>query len=779
LVGEGFFRSRAANEALGVLLLLAGVLTLLSLFSYDPRDPNLFSLTTGAAESPTNWIGGFGASLSAALYQTLGFAAWTVPVALAFWGVRRFAARPFENRSSKAVGFALLFLAVPAILSLAFGRRALAGEEAEAGGIVGRAVSDAARARLGTTGAVLLVLTLILIAVPLATQVSLADVFFGLRVRLISILSRFRLGWARTRDRRTKERLRRTVVAKHMERAKKDGISLEDVPFAAEDPPPFIAEVPGPGKFSITKKTVAPSRPAASPAPAARKKTAAPPQQKLPISVEGYTYPPVSLLEKREGAGAVDRRVLAETGRLIAAKCAEFGVEGEIAEYHPGPVVTTYEFRPAAGIKVNQVMGLSEDLALALSAESIRIERLTGRASVGIEVPNPGGGEIIALRDVLESEKFQSSPSLLTLALGKDIHGESVVDDLRAMPHLLIAGTTGSGKSVAINALITSVLFKARPDQVKMILIDPKMVELEIYEDLPHLWTKIIIDPKKAANALKWAVNEMEERFQTLSDFGQVRNAEQYNAAIQDPQTVARVRAEHPDEPDLKLEPMPLILIVIDELADLMMTSPKEVEESIVRLAQKARAVGIHLVVATQRPSVDILTGVIKANLPSRIAFKVSSKIDSRVILDGNGAERLLGRGDMLYLPPGTSRLRRVHGAYVSIQETAGLVRFLKKQARPHYDEEITKDRTEVTRRGDDAGDESDPLYDEAARLVVKEKMASISFLQRRMGVGFSRAGKLIDMMSRDGLLGPPRGSKPREVLVAEDHFEEVDRQPR
>jgi S-DNA-T family DNA segregation ATPase FtsK/SpoIIIE len=778
LVGERFFRSRAASEALGVLLLLAGVLTLLALFSYDPRDPNLFSLTTGAAESPINWIGGFGASLSAALYQTLGFAAWCVPVALAFWGLRRFASRPFENRSSKAVGFALLFLAVPALLSLAFGRRAIAGEEAESGGIVGRAVSEAARARLGTTGAVLLVVTFILIAVPLATQVSLADVFFGLRVRLVGLLSRFRLGWARTRDRRTKERLRRTVVTKHLEKARKDPISLGDVPFAAEEAPPFLAEVPGPGKFSITKKTVVPPRPAASAPSPVRKKTAPPPQQRLPMPVDGYTYPPVSLLEKRESVGAVDRKTLAETGRAIAAKCAEFGVEGEIAEYHPGPVVTTYEFRPAAGIKVNQVMGLSEDLALALSAESIRIERLPGRASVGIEVPNPGGGEIIALRDVLESEKFQSSPSLLTLALGKDIHGEPIVNDLRAMPHLLIAGTTGSGKSVAINALITSILFKAKPDEVKLILIDPKMVELEVYEDLPHLWTKIIIDPKKAANALKWAVNEMEERFQTLSEFGQVRNAEQYNAAIQDPEAVARVRAQHPDDPDLKLEPMPLILIVIDELADLMMTSPKEVEESIVRLAQKARAVGIHLVVATQRPSVDILTGVIKANMPSRIAFKVSSKIDSRVILDGNGAERLLGRGDMLFLPPGTSRLTRVHGAYVSIQETAGLVKFLRKQARPHYDEEITKDRTEVTRR-DDAGDEGDPLYDEAARLVVKEKMASISFLQRRMGVGFSRAGKLIDMMSRDGLLGPPRGSKPREVLVSEDYFEEVDRQPR
>jgi S-DNA-T family DNA segregation ATPase FtsK/SpoIIIE len=676
------------------------------------------------------------------------------------------------------VGFTLLFLAVPALLSLAFGRRPISGEDGEAGGIVGRAVSEAARSRLGTTGAVLLVVTLILIATPLATQVSLADVFFGLRVKLVALLSRFRLGWARERDRRTKERLRRTVVAKHLEKAKRDeGISLEDVPFAADDTGPFLREVPGPGKFSITRTTAGAPKPAPAPAPA-KKRPAPAPQQKLPISVDGYVLPPVDLLEKRNGAGAVDRKILAETGRAISDKCAEFGVEGEVVEYHPGPVVTTYEFRPAAGIKVNQVMGLSEDLALALSAESIRIERLPGRASVGIEVPNPGGGEIIALRDVIESDRFISSRSRLTLALGKDIHGEPVVDDLRAMPHLLIAGTTGSGKSVAINALITSILFKASPEDVKLILIDPKMVELEIYEGLPHLAAKIIIDPKKAANALRWAVDRMEERFQTLSDFGQVRNAEQYNAAIQDPRAVADVRARHPEDPDLKLEPMPLIVIVIDELADLMMTSPKEVEEAIVRLAQKARAVGIHLVVATQRPSVDILTGVIKANLPSRIAFKVSSKVDSRVILDGNGAERLLGRGDMLFLPPGTSRLRRVHGAYVSIQETAALVRFLKKQAKPQYDDDITKDRAEVERR-EEGSDESDPLYDEAARLVVREKMASISFLQRRMGVGFSRAGKLIDMMTRDGLLGPQRGSKPREVLVTDDYFEEVDQQPR
>ena len=780
-MSEGsFWKSRLAGEAIGVVLLLAGVLAALALFSFDPRDPNIFSWTAGGeAANPNNWIGGFGASLATALYALFGLAAWGLTGLVLVLGWRRFWNRPLPNPASKAAGIGLLLFSLPMLLSLTFGRRRLYGEEAETGGIVGRALADAFRGRIGTTGAVLVAGTLVLLAVPLATQVSLGDVFLKLRVRFAGLISRLTVSWARQRDRRTKERLRRTVVTKHLEKARSE-ISLDEIPFAAEDGPPIVRELPGPGKFSIRKTTIAVPALAkkAGSAPAPKKKTEKQAQQVLPLTVSGYTYPSVTRLEKREQTEAIDRRALAETGRQIAEKCAEFGVEGEVAEYHPGPVVTTYEFRPAAGIKVNQVMGLSEDLALALSAESIRIERLPGRASVGIEVPNPGGGEIISIRDVIESERFQSSRSLLTLALGKDIHGEPVVDDLRAMPHLLIAGTTGSGKSVGINALITSILFKARPDQVKLILIDPKMVELEMYEGLPHLATPIITDPRKAANALKWAVATMEERFQTLSSFGQVRNAEQYNAAIKEPEAVERVRAQHPENPDLKLDPMHLIVIIIDELADLMMTAPKEVEEAVVRLAQKARAVGIHLVVATQRPSVDVLTGVIKANMPSRIAFKVSSKVDSRVILDGNGAERLLGRGDMLFLPPGTSRLKRVHGAYVSVQETAAVMKDLKKQARPHYDEEIIKDRTETLQR-DDAGDETDPLYDEAARLVVREKMASISFLQRRMGVGFSRAGKLIDMMARDGLLGPPRGSKPREVLVAEDYFEEVDRQPR
>ncbi|HSP94466.1 MAG TPA: DNA translocase FtsK 4TM domain-containing protein [Thermoanaerobaculia bacterium] len=773
-----FWRGRIASEALGVLLVLVGVLTALSLLSFDPRDPNLFSVTAGGeAASPSNWIGGFGASLSAALYALVGLGAWGVPVLLLIWGWRMFSQRPVENPATKAAGFALLFVSIPALLSLGLGRRSLFGEQAEAGGVVGRAIADAARGRLGTTGAALLAAALLLIAVPLSTQVSLAEVFAGLRIRFAGLLSRMRIGWVRRRDRRTKERLRRAVVAKHIEKARREPVTLGEVPFVADEGTAQLREVPGEGRFSIRKTTSPSPANAAPPAPVRPLKKE--PQQSLPLpGLDGYPYPDASLLDKRDAMGIVDRKVLAETGKSIAARCAEFGVEGEIVEYHPGPVVTTYEFRPATGIKVNQVMSLSEDLALSLSAESIRIERLPGRASVGIEVPNPGGGEIISLRDVIESDRFRRSPSLLTLALGKDIHGEPVVDDLRSMPHLLIAGTTGSGKSVSINALLTSILFKARPDQVKLILVDPKMVELEIYEHLPHLMTPIIIDPKKAANALKWAVGVMDDRFQTLSDVGQVRNAEQYNAAIRDPDVVKRVRAEHPDDPELKLDPMPLIVIVIDELADLMMTAPKEVEESIVRLAQKARAVGIHLVVATQRPSADVVTGLIKANFSSRIAFKVSSRVDSRVILDGNGAERLLGRGDMLVRAPGTSRLKRVHGAFVSIQESARLVNFLRKQGKPQYDDSITKEPAETAAR-DDSGDETDPLYDEAARLVVKEKMASISFLQRRMGVGFSRAGKLIDLMSRDGLLGPPRGSKPREVLVSEDYFEEVDRQPR
>ena len=402
-------------------------------------------------------------------------------------------------------------------------------------------------------------------------------------------------------------------------------------------------------------------------------------------------FPPVKLLRaapKRDRES--DREEFRQTMELIASKCLEFGVEGTVDAYTPGPVVTTYEFKPSQGVKVSQVTSLENDLALALAAEKVRIERMAGRAAVGIEVPNRNR-DLIALREVIESEKFRRSPSLLTIALGIDVHGEPVVADLARMPHLLVAGQTGAGKSVGVTGMITSILFKARPDEVKFIFVDPKMNDFKDYEDLPHLLVPVITDPKKAANALKWAVDEMEGRYKLLSEWPGVRNIEQYNAAIRDPRSLAEVREKIGDrlkaDENGVIAPMPYIVIVIDELADLMMTAPREIEESVARLAQKARAVGVHLILATQRPSVDVITGTIKANLPCRVAYTTRTKIDSRTILDSMGAESLLGQGDMLYLAAGTSYLMRVHGGFISGEETREICRFLKKQGKPIYDE--------------------------------------------------------------------------------------------
>jgi DNA segregation ATPase FtsK/SpoIIIE, S-DNA-T family len=775
---------RHADEVFGFLLMVAALLTVLSLASHNPQDPApFFSSSTGENVRPGNWIGGFGAMWSRLLLTLFGFASWLGAAGLALWGFRRFTGGRFENAGTKAIGLALAALSLPALLSLVLGARLVRGEPIEAGGLLGRGVAGFAQARFNTVGAAILLTALLVLAIPLTTQVSLAESLFSVRMKLLGLFSRLTVGFTRRRERRVKERLKRAVVLKHIEKARPEE-PLADLPLRPETPALRIREVEGEGRFSIRKIPAPASSAEPSRAKDREKEKKRPaPQKMLPMEVGGYVYPQTSLLKKYEPVGAFDRKQLPEIARRITEKCAEFGVEGEVVEFHPGPVVTTYEFRPAAGIKVTQVMSMAEDLALALSAESIRIERIAGRSSVGIEVPNPDGGDLIALRDVIESERFAAERSLLALAVGKDIHGEPVVANLQSMPHLLIAGTTGSGKSMGINTIITSILFKARPTEVKLILIDPKMVELEIYKDIPHLLTPIVVDPKKASNALKWAVAKMEERYKLLAKVGNVRNIDQYNRFLEDKQAVAEVRARlGAEKEDLEMEPLPYVLVVIDELADLMMTAPKDVEESIARLAQKARAIGIHLVVATQRPSTDVLTGVIKANLPARIAFKVATKIDSRVVLDGNGAEKLLGRGDMLYLGPGTSRLHRIHGAFISVEETASVVKFLKKQAKPEFDENITKDREQEARLAGEASgepDESDPLYDEAARLVVKERMASISFLQRRMGVGFSRAGKLIDIMNRDGLLGPQKGSKPREVLVPTDYFDEVDKQTR
>jgi S-DNA-T family DNA segregation ATPase FtsK/SpoIIIE len=486
--------------------------------------------------------------------------------------------------------------------------------------------------------------------------------------------------------------------------------------------------------------------------------------------LSGFVLPPLTLLDAPRAERKIDERELMDSARLLEEKCREFAVEGSVVQIHPGPVVTTFEFKPDAGVKYSKVTGLSDDLCLAMQAESVLIDRIPGKSTVGIQIPNPNR-EAISLRDLLESDAYTRTTSKLTFALGKTIHGEPFMADLATMPHLLIAGSTGTGKSVGLNAMLTSLLYRATPDDVRLIMIDPKRLELGMYEDIPHLLTPVVVDPKKAANALRWAVREMEERYKTLAAFG-VRNIDQYNRNVRAMIEAKEVPAEG-DPP----RPLPFIVVVVDELADLMMVAGNEVEESICRLAQMARAVGIHLILATQRPSVDVITGLIKANLPSRISFRVSSKIDSRTILDSNGAEQLLGKGDMLFLPPASSRHVRLHGPYISEQESARLASFLRKQGRPAFDETIT---AEDKKGGPEEMElEKDELYDEAARIVVQSSQASISYLQRKMRIGFSRAARLVDMMEAEGLVSPATGGKAREVLVPKDYFDEVDAQLR
>jgi S-DNA-T family DNA segregation ATPase FtsK/SpoIIIE len=487
-----------------------------------------------------------------------------------------------------------------------------------------------------------------------------------------------------------------------------------------------------------------------------------------PKSIRGYKLPPSSLLYRSEDHAQVREDELRAEAKVLVEKCAEFGVDGNVEQINPGPVVTTFEFRPDAGVKYARVTGLADDLCLAMAAESILIERMPGKSTVGIQVPNHER-ETIWLRDVVECESFAQSKSRLAIALGKDISGRIVTGDLASMPHVLIAGSTGSGKSVAINAMIMSVLFKSTPEQVRMILVDPKRVELGMYEGIPHLFTPIITEAKLAANALRNAVREMERRLKLLAA-NHVRNIDQFNKLFEN-------GSEYLFE-DVNQEPLPYIMIIIDELADLMMLDRANVEESITRLAQMARAVGIHLVLATQRPSVDVITGLIKANVPTRMSFRLATKVDSRTIIDSNGAESLLGRGDMLFLPPGTSRLQRVHAPFVTEKEIAAVTAFWREQGQAEYVEgflEGPKDEKASEGGSANEGDDSDAMFDDAVRLVFEFGKASTSLLQRRLRIGYGRAAHLIDMMERDGLVGPADGSKPREILKAPNYYSEVD----
>ena len=750
--------SRRISEFVGVALFALTLIWLIALVTHEPTDPVWF-FTTDAAQPPANFIGRVGAFLSELSFQLFGYASYLLPVLIAAVGWHYFWCQPPDAAYTKAFGVTLFFGCVSSFLSLIFGSTQVAGKTFHGGGSLGTWLGAALSDYLNRTGSIIVLLTLIALSAILSTQFSFGRLFARASQESRDLSARS-VGWLRLwLERRRKDRERREAIAKHTK--VRDGDRLSGVGTTV------IPPIPGPRSPIPSSPPVVARKPADAalplPEPASVKASA---QRRN----GAYALPPASLLDAAKIERKIDERELMDAARQLEEKCREFAVEGQVAQIHPGPVVTTFEFKPDAGVKYSKITSLADDLCLAMQAESVLIDRIPGKSTVGIQIPNPSR-EAISLRELLESDAYQRSLSKLTLALGKTIHGEPYLTDLATMPHLLIAGSTGTGKSVSVNAMLTSILYRATPDDVRLILIDPKRLELGMYEEIPHLLTPVVVEPKKAANALRWAVHEMEKRYKTLAAEG-VRNIDQYNRNIR------LVLAEGGAATDADApKPLPFIVVVIDELADLMMVASTEVEESIARLAQMARAVGIHLILATQRPSVDVVTGLIKANLPSRISFRLSSKTDSRTILDANGAEQLLGRGDMLFLPPASSRCIRLHGPYISEQESARLASFLRKQGKPVFNESITAEH-EKTGPGD-IEFEKDNLYDEAARIVVGSGQVSISYLQRRLRIGFSRAARLVDMMEAEGLVSPGTGGKPREVLVDHSYFEEVDAQLR
>lgn len=798
---------RLLREATAVVLVLVAILVAVSLGTHSPLDPSLFHVSS-LREQPDNLVGWVGATLSAGLLGVLGLTAFLIPVLLAVVGWRVLSPEEGERPQLQAWGWVGVLVAAPGMVELACSSLPFREGAVPCGGLLGRAEGELLGGVVGPVGRVAVLASGLLVAMLAVSGVSLAAAVERVLGRLRGRLARRREARERLRRERDEARDRHRVLERQLKRMESDGeyrgpVTVKElggrgrfriirrvVPAAEADAPPPERErteaATGPGEGRITTSS---ARRSARPRPAVPEPATVPETSREVVQEEfdfveelpTYDLPKLSFLDPPEEPPARDSSALIEISKLVNAKCQEFKVRGEVVNIRTGPVITTYEFRLDSGVKIAAVQNLAEDLALALKVESVRIERIPGRATVGIEVPSPAP-EVIRLRPLLDAPEFDRAGSLLTLALGVDIRGKPFCADLARMPHLLMGGFTGSGKSVGINAMIMSILYKATPDQVKFIFVDPKMVELGVYADIPHLLTPIITDPKKAANALGWAVAEMDIRYRLLAALG-VRNLTQYNQLVTDPGQLRRALELLGDgDGGEGLVPLPFLVIIIDELADLMISSSRAVEESITRLAQKARAVGVHLICATQRPSVDILTGIIKANFPCRIAYKVRSKHDSRTIIDVMGAERLLGRGDMLFLAPGTSNLIRLHGPLVTEKEIGTVVRYAKRFGKPKYQKEIVLhepvggDRVGARRNG---GEETealdDPMFDAAARLVVRTRKASASFVQRRLRLGYTRAARLLEMMERDGLVGALDGSRGREVLVPAGYFGEVD----
>jgi DNA segregation ATPase FtsK/SpoIIIE, S-DNA-T family len=770
--------NRRLNELIGFLLCVSALLLFLTLASYSPLDPSLNSASILTdSHAARNWIGVVGALVSDLMLQFFGVAAFLIPVFSAGLGMRWFRSRKIVSPIAKSLGAVWLVMFLPALLALLPGQiRWLQVIPIE--GLLGRIVGDALIHYFNLAGAYIVCASVLAVALYLSTAFSFAALQLWAPTRFAFAVAL----WQRWKDWQESRAKRKMQLDLEKRRAGRPVVNTRLVSEKDEPSHVPVTRHVEPARTGIDRMTAAdrgemheqPEPVAPSPEVTERADNGQRPRTTLPrIAAGGFKLPPSSLLHRPDEQRAIDADELKLLAQVLTEKYAEFDVHGQITQINPGPVVTTFEFKPEAGIKYSRITNLTDDLCLALKAESILIERMAGKSTVGIQVPNRER-EIIWLRENIESAEFLGSRSKLTLALGKDINGRIVTADLNGMPHLLIAGSTGTGKSVAINAMIMSILYKATPDQVRLVLVDPKRLELGVYEGVPHLYTPIITEPKVAAVALRNAVREMERRLKLLAEKG-VRNIDQYNKLFDDEGTRSLFGEDSEDQP------LPYIVIIIDELADLMMLDSGNVEESVTRLAQMARAVGIHLVLATQRPSVDVITGLIKANFPARMSFRVATKVDSRTILDANGAEALLGRGDMLYLPSGSARVHRLHAPFVTEKEIAAVVEFWRSQGTAEYEEkflQVPKEEREGVEPGagsEEDGEEHDPLYQDAVRLVVEFGKASTSLLQRRLRIGYGRAAHLIDLMERDGIVGAADGPKPREVLKRPTWLSEVE----
>ena len=724
-------KNRRLKEITGVISLALAAFMFLCLFSYNPHDPSLTHYVAGKVEV-ANYGGLVGSYLSDGMLRIFGMTSYLVSVLLVLFSFKLFHGGKFGMVFSPVFGFIGLVFAISALLAAKYGTVSSPGVDFNAGGLLGKSSLKVLYFYLNQMGTNIVLVVILLISLMVTFDVSLVALVKRLAILLSSTLLRLKtfmvVGMGRLR--------RKKAVTKH----KKTGVS-RNIPVISDE---------------IGQKE--------------EKKQNEQVSFEFLHSEGTFVLPSLDLLDKAEIRNTrMKKESLIMNSRILEKKLADFGVEGSVTEVKPGPVITMYELEPASGVKINKITNLSDDLALALKARSVRIVApIPGKAAIGIEIPNYER-ESVCLRDVLDSEEFLESKYQLPIVLGKNIAGRPVITDLARMPHLLIAGTTGSGKSVSLNAMICSILFKTAPDEVKFIMIDPKRLELSGYEGIPHLLSPVVTNPKEASQVLKWTVDEMERRYAAIADVG-VKSIERYNRLVEKEQIAIKKQLSGLSSPvsgektATVPEKLPYIIVVIDELADLMMVAQRNVETSLARLAQMARAAGIHLILATQRPSVDVITGIIKANFPTRISFKVSSKVDSRTILDQLGAEKLLGAGDMLFMPPGTSKLMRIHGAFVSDKEIIKIVDFIKRQGSPLYDKSISSYSPE--REGAKTGEEFDEKYDEAVELVTDLGQASISLVQRYMKIGYNRAARIVEKMEAEGVVGPSDGAKPRKVLV-------------